>query len=245
MLENAREASGTDWQLQALSKVLGGLTGKRILDVGCGIGRFLLSARSQGADVVGYDLSPEACAFAQKRLGIAVHQSNLHSCSSSIGNIDAVVMRDFIEHPVEPFADIQAAGSILNRGGLLVIHTPNGGESGASVETAKEWVGFRVDLEHLQYLSPQTINWLSRKCDLTIERLEVFGFPSLKGIDKLPSVPNRLARTVHSVRETVRRIPGMRKTVRTFRALKAEITSEYFCDPRLGSYHLFAILRKV
>ena len=235
MLENASKASKTNWQLHTLSQLLGGINGKRILDVGCGWGNFLLMAKSVGAEVVGCDLSPEACEFANNRLGITLHQSELHSCSSSIGNVDAVVMRDFIEHPVEPLIDIQAAVSILRPGGLLFLHTPNGGEAGTAVETGKRWVGFRVDLEHLQYLSPHTINWLSRKTGLVIERLEAFGFPGLKGIDKLPTEARGYV--FNSLREMAKNIPYMREMVRALRTLKH--------DPRLGSYHLFAILRKV
>ncbi|MBW8040392.1 MAG: class I SAM-dependent methyltransferase [Planctomycetes bacterium] len=241
MLKNARKASRTDWRLHTLSQLLGGINGKRILDVGCGLGDFLLMARSAGANVVGCDLSPEACEFAENRLGITVHKSELHSCSSSIGNVDAVVMKDLIEHPVNPLINIQVAYSILKPGGLLLLHTPNGGEAGTNVETAKKWVGFRVDLEHLQYLSPHTINWLSRKTGLGIERLEVFGFPDLKGKDKLP---NKRFGITYSAREIAKNIPCMCKMVRTLRVLKAEISGEY-CDPRLGSYHLFAVFRKI
>jgi SAM-dependent methyltransferase len=245
MLENARMASENNWQLRTLLKLHGGNDRMRILDVGCGSGNFLLEAKSVGADVVGCDLSPEACEFANNILGITVHQAELKLCLSAIGNVDAVVMRDFIEHPVEPLVDIQAAIGILKHGGLLLLHTPNGGEAGTDVEAAKKWVGFRVDLEHLQYISAQTINWLSRKFDLTIERLEIFGFPGLTGIEKLPRLPNRWSRAVHSARGMVGRIPCTRKTVKILRTLKTEITGEYTCDPRLGSYHLFAILRKV
>ncbi len=235
MLKDARKASETDWQLNTLSKLLGGIKGKRVLDVGCGICGFLLLARARGADVVGCDLSPEVCEFANNRLNITLHQSELHLCHSSIGNVDAVVMRDFIEHPVEPLIDIQAAVSILKPGGLLLLHTPNGGEAGTNIERAKKWVGFRVDLEHLQYLSPHTVNWLSRKTGLVIERLEALGFPGLKGIDKLPR--GIQSYVFSSLREMAKNIPYIYKMVRALRTLKR--------DPRLGSYHLFAILRKV
>ena len=241
MVENAHKASETNWQLHILLKLHAGNDQMRILDVGCGFGRFLLEARSVGADVVGCDLSTEACDFANNELDITVHQSELHLCSSSIGNVDAVVMRDFIEHPVEPLIDIKAAVGILKPGGLLLFYTPNGGEAGINIETARKWVGFRVDLEHLQYLSPHTVNWLSQKYDLRIERLETSGFPGLKGIDKLPK---RKPRTVSSARETVKKIPWIRRMVKTLRVLKAEMMGNNR-DLRLGSYHLFAILRKV
>jgi len=241
MNENALESSQTDWQLQALSKTLGGLKGKRILDVGCGIGSFLLSARLKGANVVGCDLSPEACEFSNNKLGITIYQSDLSSCIASVGDVDAVVMRDFIEHPVEPLIDIKAAVSILKSKGLLLFHTPNGGEAGTNIDTAREWIGFRVDLEHLQYLSPHTMNWLARTLDMSIERLDVFGFPGLKGIDELPK---RRSRAADRARDIAKRIPYMRTMVKALRVMKAEVNGGHH-DPRLGSYHLFAVLRVV
>ena len=239
-VKNARTASGTNWQLHTLLKLYAGNGPMRILDVGCGFGQFLLEAKAGGADVVGCDLSPEACEFARERLGLPVHQSDLHSCSSSIGSVDVIVMRDLIEHPVNPLNDFQAACSILKPGGLILLYTPNGGEAGTSIETAMKWVGFRVDLEHLQYLSPHTINWLSQKYELNIERLETSGFPCLKGIGKLPK---RRSETIHSVREFTKNIPGMRRVVKILRALKSAMIADSII-PRIGSYHLFSILRK-
>ncbi|MDD3814928.1 MAG: class I SAM-dependent methyltransferase [Desulfocapsaceae bacterium] len=241
MVESARKSSESNVQLHSLLKLHAGNGRMRILDVGCGFGRFLLEAKSRGAEVEGCDLSPEACEFANNKLGITVHQSKLHLCASSIDKVDAVVMSDFLEHPVEPLIDIQAAVGILKPGGLLLFHTPNGGEAGTNIETARNWVGFRVDLEHFQYLSPHTVNWLSHKYDLRIERLETSGFPSLKGIDKLP---RKSLKHYLSLRERAKRIPKLCGMVKTLRVLKTEMLGGS-CDLRLGSYHLFAILRKV
>ncbi len=241
MIKNARKGWQSNWQLNTLSTLLGGINGKRVLDIGCGYGQFLLMARSAGADVIGCDLSPEACEFAKGTLGIPVYNSNIKDVSSSIGKVDAVVMRDLIEHLVDPFADIQTVYDILKPGGLLLLHTPNGGEAGKDVGTAKNWVGFRVDLEHFQYLSPHTVNWLSKKYDLGIELLETNGFPGLQGID---SLPKRKSRSVSYAKEMVKTIPGIQGMVRILRGLKSEIVGGNR-DLRLGSYHLFTVLRKI
>lgn len=241
LLENARRASGEDWQLAVLSRLLGGLKGKRVLDVGCGWGRFLAMARSAGADVVGCDLSPEACEFARDGLDIVVYQSDLHSCSSSIGAVDAIVMRDFIEHPAEPLRDTEAAYQLLKPGGLLLWQTPNAGDAGVDIETAKQWVGFRVDLEHFQYVSPRTVNWLAHRLDMSIERLDAFGFPGLKGIDRLPK---RRGTRADRARDFAGQIPGMHAIVRCLRVVRMKARRAN-ADPRLGSFHLFAVLRKV
>jgi 2-polyprenyl-3-methyl-5-hydroxy-6-metoxy-1,4-benzoquinol methylase len=243
MLESAQRTSKTNWHLQALSKLLGGLRGRRILDVGCGTGGFLLAARSEGADVVGCDVCPRACDFVREQLGIPVHHAELEACASRIGHVDAITMINLVEHPVHPLAGVRAARGILNTEGLLLLHTPNGGEAGRDIETAKKWVGFRVDLEHLQYFSPQTINWLSRELGLQIESLETEGFPLLKGIDKLPQSRRRRPEVVERAKDVARNVPGARPIVRFLRAAKSYATMRNR-DARLGSYNLTTILRK-
>lgn len=242
LLENAHASSRTDWRIRVLETLLGGMEGKRILDVGCGWGNFLLMARSAGAAVVGCDLSPEACEFAETKLGLCIHCSDLRSCSSQIGTFDAVVMMDLIEHSIDPLLDLQAACDVIRPGGLLFLLTPNGGEAGTDMESARKWVGFRVDLEHVQYLSPHTINRLWQRFGLITERLETSGFPSLKGIDRLPA--ERKRDPVHPIRNVLRRMPGARKAARVLRVIRTG-TDQHCIDPRLGSYHLTAIGRKL
>jgi 2-polyprenyl-3-methyl-5-hydroxy-6-metoxy-1,4-benzoquinol methylase len=236
----ARQALRHDWQFHALSSALGGLNGKRILDVGCGLGPYLLRAHLAGAEVVGCDVSPEACDFVRHKLKLPIQQGTLEQSLSAIGSVDGVVMRDFIEHPREPLRDLRAAAQVLNAGGALLLHTPNGGQAGRELATAKSWVGFRVDLEHLQYLAPRTIDWLARTCDLSIERLEVFGYPFLQGVESLPRVPTRFWQVA---RQRFRSHEGLRRLLNAMRAFRAEITGAVR-DMHFGAYHLMAVLRK-
>jgi 2-polyprenyl-3-methyl-5-hydroxy-6-metoxy-1,4-benzoquinol methylase len=227
--------------LQAALRLYTGDGPARLLDVGCGVGRFLLEAKSVGMAVVGCDLSPEACKFINDQLQISAHHAELHKCSSEIGMVDVVVMNDFIEHPTHPLSAIEAAVSILRPGGLLLVHTPNGGEAGKNPEIAKNWVGFRVDLEHLQYLSPHTVNWLAKKYGLMVERLETSGFPNLNA---LGGSPIQSSRVTSWIKQVVKKIPGSTPTVRLAQSLRTGMTGSNN-DPRLGSYHLYAILRKL
>ncbi len=243
MIKNAKKLSNSNWQIQYLSKILGGLKGKQILEIGCGLCSFLLMAREKGADVIGCDLSSEASEFANKYLGINVHCSNLESCVSSIDKVDAVVMRDLIEHPIDPITVINDSIKILKPKGLILIYTPNGGEAGNNYLTGQKWVGFQVDLEHLQYLSTNTINWLARTKNMNIEYLTTYGFPGLKGIDELPYIKSH-ERILDRMKDIVKRIPYMKKIAKGIKTLKAEISSDYH-DPQIGTYSLFSVLRKM
>jgi 2-polyprenyl-3-methyl-5-hydroxy-6-metoxy-1,4-benzoquinol methylase len=240
MVREARHALRYDWQFHTFSKVLGGWKGKRILDVGCGLGPFLLRANLAGADVVGCDISPEACAFVREKLFLSIHQGTLEECFPKIGKVDGVVMRDFIEHPREPLRDLQAAAKLLNERGALLLHTPNGGDAGRELDTARSWIGFRVDLEHLQYAAPATVDWIARHCNLRIERLEVFGYPFLHGVE---SVPHAARGLWQSLREQMRTQEIPKRVVSALRACRDELKGS-IRDVHFGSYHLMAILRK-
>src|ERR1035438_9949426 len=83
--------------------------------------------------------------------------------------------------PQPTFLDTAISG--LRSGGVLAIWTPNGGAAGTDLASARKWVGFRVDLEHLQYLSPRAILLVAGKLGLSVEHLETTGFPNLVRIE--------------------------------------------------------------
>jgi hypothetical protein len=97
-----------------------------------------------------------------------------------------------------------------------------------------------VDLEHLQYYSPESIVVIARKMGLTVEHIETTGFPDFTAIESQPgreSLRGRLraARTavsgspVGSVARAVRRAFPM---------------SGHGPDRTNGTYHLFALLKR-
>lgn len=222
---NPRLMNG-DLRLERLAALTGGLLGKRVLEIGCGCGEFLVAARNRGAAVFGNDISAEACSFVRDRLQINVFEGPFKPAEfrRTWGEMDIIVMSDLIEHPAEPLELLEAALETLRLGGLLLILTPNGGAA------SREWVGFRVDLEHLQYLSMEAMSVTAEKLGCQVELLETFGHPDLKGLDRPRKTSPRIRARFHPV--TI--IKGLRQRLRAARAP----------DPRAGNYHLLAILRK-
>lgn len=231
-----------DFRLNRLIALTGGLRGWHLLDVGCGCGEFLAKARHHGAEVVGNDVSAEACAFVQEHLSIPVMPGLLRSGPflEAHGTVDIVVMSDVIEHPAEPLALLREALAVLRSGGLLLLLTPNGGEAGESAETARYWDGFRVDLEHLQYFSPEAMVRLAAKLDCRLEHLETLGV--LSHVDFRPNPSGATGtgrkRAPGWLRDLLRPLARFTRTLR--RAFSAPPP-----DPRADSYNLFAILRKM
>lgn len=96
---------------------------QRLHDVGTGVGFLLQTATSRGIIASGNELNRYACDVMRDRLGLTVWNVNLEDVPLGPGSLDAVVMRDYIEHTYHPFRDVQAAAQLLRPGGGLYIHT--------------------------------------------------------------------------------------------------------------------------
>ena len=95
--------AGRDRMRSTLLSWLGeDLTGKRILDAGCGTGALAVEAARRGAQVVAIDLSPTLVDLARERIPKEVaHLVEFHSgdmLDSSLGHFDHVVAMDSIIH---------------------------------------------------------------------------------------------------------------------------------------------------
>ncbi|MBN1918068.1 MAG: class I SAM-dependent methyltransferase [Verrucomicrobia bacterium] len=209
--------------------------GARVLDVGCGWGTLLKCVERLGAAVVGVDLDPDAVSFARDTLGV------LNVSVGTLENVpcgpafDVVCMFDFIEHPLDPLEQLEQAVALLAPRGVLAIWTPN-----ASVAHSEEVpAAFRVDLEHMQYLSIPTCQWLAHELDLQVLHVESAGFPHLNGTRTLHG-PNGRHRLVETVRHIASGMPGWR----ALRALGHAVFPSQVCDPRRGTYHLFCLFQK-
>jgi 2-polyprenyl-3-methyl-5-hydroxy-6-metoxy-1,4-benzoquinol methylase len=107
----------------------------RIIDVGCGEGAFLLFLQAQGyTNICGVDLSPENVAMCAKS-GLSVSLGDVTARNwTENGSYDAIVALDLIEHipksEAGPF--LMQLRLALNRGGRLILQTPNMGSLFAS-----------------------------------------------------------------------------------------------------------------
>lgn len=250
------ELHRTDVRLNRLAALAGGLEGRRLLEIGCGCGELLTRARMCGAVVFGNDISSEACDFVGNKLGIPVFHGEISekAVPGEVGQMDIVVMSDLFEHLVDPLATLCAALAILKHNGLLLMLTPNGGAASADPGTASKWPGFRVDLEHLQYLSTRTISVLADRYSCQIEHLEVFGYPALERIDVLPVNTFLSGPTVGGIRNPTS-ISFVKRNLRKFKPVwNMIVVARRFGLRRVerqpsrpvhrGTYHLLTILRK-
>ncbi|MES4787691.1 MAG: hypothetical protein C4294_19905, partial [Nitrospiraceae bacterium] len=97
----------------------------RLLDVGCGDGRWLAHMRAHGWHVEGQELDTKAADVARARYGLPVRTGYLSELSLPEDTYDAIVLSHVIEHVHDPLAMLRECKRILKPGGSLVAITPN------------------------------------------------------------------------------------------------------------------------
>jgi SAM-dependent methyltransferase len=101
-----------------------------LLDVGCGLGRYLRAARARFGIVAGIDLSVAQLVLARKHLAeagqtallVAAQSERLPFAASTFG---AAVAADSLEHVADPVATVGEAARVLRPGGGFFLSTPN------------------------------------------------------------------------------------------------------------------------
>jgi SAM-dependent methyltransferase len=144
----------------AILEKSGGLAGQNLCELGCSYGGFLQIARSRGANVSGVELDEEALQFL-RGLGIPASQE-----LDQDRQYDVVCGLQLMEHLDRPSDLIKQVSACLVSDGRLLLAVPNGGEI---ERVGPAWVGFRVDLEHLNYFSLASLSRLLLQHGLYVE----------------------------------------------------------------------------
>jgi 2-polyprenyl-3-methyl-5-hydroxy-6-metoxy-1,4-benzoquinol methylase len=118
------------------ARLLGDLRGKRVLDVGCGLGAGSWLMASAGAHVTGVDVSEEAIEWARRTYELEAARAGarlefwrvdlLASDGGGLGEFDAVAVVDVLEHfpPREGRHLLERLGRLLCPEGKMFLHVP-------------------------------------------------------------------------------------------------------------------------
>ena len=100
--------------------------GKRLLEVGCGMGQFLCWMQSQGYDAHGVEPSAQAVELALES-GIDVVHGDLAEWIRTRGNepFDCFVLINVLEHVPDPLDLLTLIRSLLTPGGIICVRVPN------------------------------------------------------------------------------------------------------------------------
>ena len=98
--------------------------GARVLDVGCGNGKFLRLARAIGWEVAGADPDPKAVEIC-RIAGLEVREGGVEAFLHKPKYFDVVTLSHVIEHVYEPKLFLRQCLKLLKPGGQIFIDTPN------------------------------------------------------------------------------------------------------------------------
>ena len=138
----------------ALLKYFGDLTDRRVLDVGCGKGRFarVLLERNPGAVICGLDISEAMLACAPA--GVDVVSGSMTELPFAASAFDAVYATESLEHAVEIERAVDEMCRVLKPGGKLVIIDKN----------AEHWGRFQTPAWEKWFTRDELETMLRKRC---------------------------------------------------------------------------------
>jgi SAM-dependent methyltransferase len=143
-----------------------GLTGGRLLEIGCGPGYLLNEARPFFDRRYGTEFSPEIAAIA-RATGAEVFIGGIEQVPPD-PKFDCIVATQVIEHVYDPPAFVQALVDHTLPGGHIVLATPDIG--GVLRKTmGRRWPSFKTP-EHVVYFNFETLSSLMRRAGLDAVR---------------------------------------------------------------------------
>ena len=156
-------------RLEGLERVLGPGR-RRLLDVGCGPGHFLKTARTRGWRAIGIEPSRRAAAQA-RNAGLEVVEGFFGpEVAAGLGRFDAISLSHVLERVADPVAVLIAARDILEPGGALCVTVPNDFSpfqiaAAATAATGEWWLALP---QHLNYFDFATLVNLLERLDFAV-----------------------------------------------------------------------------
>lgn len=153
------------------------IKGKDILELGCGMGDFIVSCMNFAPKTVeGVEISKYACDFIKK------NNPKIHISNGDIENFkskkryDTIFLFHVIEHVKDPIALIKKCKSLLKKDGVIVIETPNL-DSFDRVIFGKNWFNYSVPY-HTHLFSIKSFRKISKHLNLSLDSFSFAKFPN-------------------------------------------------------------------
>lgn len=129
----------------------------KLLDVGCGSGNTVLSAKQLGWDAIGLEIDPRAVLAAKQR-GLQVIEGDFRELKKLKKQFDCIVCSHVLEHVHFPLELLQSMTDALKPDGVLLLSLPNS-KSHVREEFGANWRGLEAP-RHLGIPSFETLTEL-------------------------------------------------------------------------------------
>jgi SAM-dependent methyltransferase len=143
---------------------------RRLLDVGCAAGYFVLLAQQQGWQGVGLELNEAYVAYAKEKRNLNIRQQTLTEFAKTGAKFDIITVWDVLEHVTEPLEIFETTSYLLEPGGLLAFSTINHRTLNAKV-LKQDW-RYYLPPDHLYSFTPKLLKQILARYGFTVERIE-------------------------------------------------------------------------
>jgi SAM-dependent methyltransferase len=114
--------------------------GARLLDVGCGVGRFGHGAHARGWDITGIDVSELAIAMGRKFAPFPLRAGSIEQLIEQGEKFDVVTAFEVLEHLASPLQFLSTTQRLLRPGGQVFYTVPNWNCASVQNSTRADWV---------------------------------------------------------------------------------------------------------
>jgi 2-polyprenyl-6-hydroxyphenyl methylase/3-demethylubiquinone-9 3-methyltransferase len=124
-----------DYRLRAILAALGSMQGRRVLDLGCGKGRFARKLQAEGASVVGMDVSAAMLAGAGGVVRVRASARRLPFAARSFDSVLAVEVIEHMDRRAQRAAIAEARRVLTPKGSLVIVD-----KNLAALNTRRPWL---------------------------------------------------------------------------------------------------------
>lgn len=186
----------------------------KLLDVGCGGGRFLNRMQKRGWRVEGSDFDEQAAQKVSYKYAIKTHVGDLTQCKLLADSFDVITLSQTIEHLYDPNATLHECLRLLKPGGLLILTTPNA-ESVGAIEFGSFWRGWEAP-RHLHLFTVNSLKKLVQRAGFEV--FQALTYSAGSSVVYRVSRANRQSRKLTWLEEFDLLVWSYRKELQEYRA---------------------------
>jgi len=219
------------------------ISGKNLLEIGCSDGYFLHLMQKEGWNVWGCDPSPRT-SVAIEKFNIPV-KKELFRKGLFDQKFDCIVMRNLLEHIVNPKEFLDEVSSQLVNGGYVAIEVLN------VIHTLEFGIIGDFHHEHISYFTPQSLSLLLNKAGYDINSITEHGYTiylvaQYSGGDELGIIKYQEADKINRTKKAISKYKaGLERLKRELISMQEYWVSNNYTIYLYGGGHTMGLLSKV